>query len=260
MSSPALDTLPRVNIAGMPVVRVTRAELAQQMVRDWQAQQQSGRTLLPKVALSINGQGAAYYNTDALTRQAMDAAEYIHADGQGVVLASRWLTSAPIPERCATTDFFHDAARAAEQEGLSFYFLGGAEAENAAAVAEAQRLYPRLKIAGRRNGYWKPEEEAAVVATIQATQPDVVWINLGKPKQEEFCLKYRDALQGVTWFKTCGGLYKFLGGIDKRAPLWMQKIGFEWFYRMMCEPRRLFWRYLVTNNQAIWYTLTKSKN
>ena len=66
-------------------------------------------------------------------------------------------------------------------------------------------------------------------------------------------------LQGVTWLTTCGGLFDFLAGKNSRAPEWMQAAGMEWIYRTMLEPRRLAWRYFVTNPHAIWLFLTQTR-
>ena len=101
----------------------------------------------PKLVFSVNGNSIARAATDAVPH-AYEAADLIHADGQPVVLASQLLTDTPIPERSATTDFFHDAAKAAARHGLSFYLLGGSESVNARCAAKLQRLYPGLRIAG----------------------------------------------------------------------------------------------------------------
>lgn len=253
------SALPKRRIGGLQTVVTDSAGLAEQMVRDYQANQNAGRTLLPKIAFSSNGQGIAYYNTEPDFSALMDQADYIHADGMPVVLASRLFSGPPLPERISTTDFFYPAARAAEDNGLKFFFFGGTEDENRQAVERARQLYPRLLISGRRNGYFSPAEETQIVRTIVESGTDVLWIALGKPRQEEFSCRNRIALTGVTWIKTCGGLYKFLAGIDKRAPQWMQKAGLEWLFRLIQEPRRLFWRYFVTNFQALWFLLTRTE-
>src|SRR5205823_5342364 len=115
---------------------------------------------------------------------AMASADMIHADGMPIVFASRLFTRTPLPERIATTDFFHDAADAATRYGLSFYMMGGTEAQNVAACAAIAELYPKLKIAGRRNGYFQPEDEPQICREVVASGADVLWVALGKPKQE----------------------------------------------------------------------------
>ncbi|MFC9978799.1 WecB/TagA/CpsF family glycosyltransferase [Gordonia sp. NPDC127522] len=177
---------------------------------------------------------------------AMASADIIHADGMPVVIASRFARYR-LPERIATTDFFHDAAAAGQEAGLRFFFLGGTDDQNSRAVAEVRRRYPRLQIAGRHHGYFKDADAEQICADVRAADTDVLWIALGKPRQEYWSLQFREKLQGVGWVKTCGGLYAFLAGDVSRAPGWMQASGLEWLYRMIEDPKRLGKRYATTN-------------
>ncbi|MGE5765666.1 MAG: WecB/TagA/CpsF family glycosyltransferase, partial [Bacteroidota bacterium] len=186
--------------------------------------------------------------------------DMIHADGMSVVLSSRLLTQTPLPERVATTDFFHDAARAAQAVGARFFLLGGTESENSDACAAARRLYPRLTIAGRHHGYFADTESERICEAVVAAETDVLWVALGKPRQERWSLENRERLRGVAWIKTCGGLYAFLAGHSRRAPRWMQRAGLEWAFRAMQEPSRLGWRYLVTNPHALWRILVDNQD
>lgn len=258
-----LETTP---IAGLPVVRTDGPGLAAQLLADWQAQVAARHTLPPKLVFSVNGQGIALWHQNAAYKALMAQADYRHADGQSVVFASRLLTRAPITARSATTDFFHDAATLAEAHGLRFYFLGAKEENNLRAVAKALELHPRLQVAGRQHGYFdkggangpNAKAWAPVIADIKASKADVVWLAFGKPKQEEICAWLQPQLTGVTWLKPCGGLFEFLAG-DKRAaraPRWMQQAGLEWLFRLAQDPKRLLWRYAVTNIVAIWAMLT----
>src|SRR6202012_3380946 len=127
------------------------------------------------------GHAVAMAGTDAKFRNTVQKADIIHADGAPVVFASKVLTDAPIPERSATTDFLHDAAKMAEAHGLTFYLLGATEAVNSACAERLHRDYPNLKIAGRRDGYFEPEEEGALIDEINASGADVLWVGLGVP-------------------------------------------------------------------------------
>ncbi|WP_407043638.1 WecB/TagA/CpsF family glycosyltransferase [Gordonia amicalis] len=181
----------------------------------------------------------------------MADADIVHADGMPVVLASRFTTTR-LPERIATTDFFHDAADAGVRSGLRFYFLGGTEDQNSRVVAAVRREYPELQIAGRHHGYFEPGDLDQVCADIRTARTDVLWVALGKPRQEYWSIEARDKLYGVGWIKTCGGLYAFLAGDVNRAPAWMQAAGLEWLYRMIEDPKRLAKRYATTNPLAIY--------
>lgn len=248
-----------VIIGDIPVVVETRTSLAQRMVNDWK--NKNDKTL-PKLVFSANGQGISFYAKDETFKKHIDQADIVHADGMSVVKASHLFTKTPLPERIATTDFFHDAAIAAQREGMTFYLLGGTEEKNLGAYEKIQQLYPDLKMVGRRNGYFSKEEEAEVIDQINKANPDVIWIALGRPKQEEWSIHNRDKIMGVTWIKTCGGLLDFLADTTgkKRAPEWMQNAGLEWLYRVMREPRRLFWRYFITNPHSIYLMATRSKD
>lgn len=250
-----------VNIGGLPTAAITAEEMAGQMVADCVLAREArtkGQPLLPKLIFSSNGQGVSLANDNAAFHATMLEADIIHADGMSVVFASR-LIGKPLPERIATTDFFHDAARAASLTGLRFFMLGASEVQSERACEAVKLAYPDLEIVGRRNGYFSQEEEADVCAQICASGADVLWIALGKPKQENFCVRNRELLRGVGWLKTCGGLYAFLAGEDKRAPKWMQSAGLEWAYRTFQDPRRLAWRYLTTNPRAFAAMLRSSR-
>lgn len=138
------------------------------------------------------------------------------------------------------------------------YFLGATEEENAAAVANMRVLYPGLRITGRHHGYFTLEEEPDIIADIAAARPDILWVALGIPREDQFVVRNRARLHGITWIKTCGGLFNFLSGRNRRAPKWMCDSGLEWLYRPMLEPRRLAWRYATTNVHAIWLMLTRA--
>ena len=251
------NELENVVVGGFPTLRTTAQGLADMMVTDCLNARLS--ECEPKLVFSSNGQGLALAATDNGFMKTMLEADIIHADGMSVVTGSKFMTSAPLPERISTTDFFHDAARAGESAGLRFYFLGATEDINAAAYEKAQSLYPRIEWVGRRNGYFSEDEESAVCAEILATRPDVLWVGLGKPGQEAFSVRNRDRLKGIGWLKTCGGLFDFLAGKNSRAPEWMQKAGLEWAYRVGLEPRRLAWRYASTNVIAIYAMLANSE-
>jgi len=177
-------------------------------------------------------------------------ADIVHADGMSVVFASR-LTGVPLPERIVTTDFFHDAAEAAMRQGLSFFLLGGHDAVNAAAARKIENLYPQLRIAGRHHGYFDEDMDETICRKIVASGADVLWLGLGKPRQELWAVHNRERLKGLGWIKTCGGLFGYLAGTEKRAPGWMQQAGFEWLFRAAADPRRLAWRYVSTNPAAL---------
>jgi len=99
--------------------------------------------------------------------------------------------------------------------------------------------------------YFSRDEEDEVIAEINAARPDILWVGLGVPLEQQFIERNIDRLTGVGVIKTSGGLFDFISGKNARAPAWMQAAGLEWLYRVWLEPRRLAMRYLTTNPQAI---------
>ena len=205
----------------------------------------------PFYSTSANGQVLALCGKDPEFLSLMLSADQIHADGMPMVTYSRLFSPRPLPERVATTDLVHAVARAAEKAGTTFYFLGAREDANQRAVEALQKAHPGLQFAGRRNGYFTREDEDALVAEINQAAPDILWIGLGVPLEQQFVARNLDRLTNVGVVKTSGGLFDFLSGDNRRAPRWMQSAGLEWAYRAWLEPRRLAMRYITTNPQAI---------
>ncbi|EHS54117.1 glycosyl transferase, WecB/TagA/CpsF family [Rhizobium sp. PDO1-076] len=244
-----------VRLGGLPIALIDMHTSAQAFVRT--ALEARNRDALPFYSTSANGQVIALAARDAQFRDTLLKAGQIHADGMPMVLLSRVLCRTPLPERVATTDLVHAVAELAEQAGVSFYFLGATEDSNQRAVAQMRAQYPNLVFAGSSNGYIADREEA-VVAEIARLKPDILWIGMGVPYEQQFVARNLERLRGVGVIKTSGGLFDFLAGKLPRAPEWMQKAGLEWAYRLFREPRRLLVRYLSTNPIALYQLLTKS--
>jgi len=249
----ATSRFPNVMIGGLPVAVTSRAELAAAMVADCMARRASGGGGRSQLVFDANAHGLSLNDTDPAYRAALSQADIVHADGGSIVLASRLLTKQPIPERSATTDMIHDLAAAAAQNGLSFYLLGGTEEVNAACSARLTEIYPALRIAGRRHGYFTASDEEQIVADIAAARPDVLWVGLGKPAEQQFAARHATALN-AGWVVTCGGCFNYVTGHYKRAPTWMQRAHLEWVHRMVTNPT-LIRRYLLTTPHAAWLAL-----
>ncbi len=247
-----------VMVGGLKAACVSRGDLTSLMVEQCLAKRLSS-SLFPKVVFAVNGHALSLAAANARFRAFHDLADIVHADGQPVVFASKVLTSTPIPERSATTDFFHDAAVAARKYGLRFYLLGATEDVNARCADVMRELYPGLQIVGRRHGYFGQAEEAEICENINRSGADVVWVGLGIPQEQAFCIRNRNRLD-VGWLVTAGGCFNYVSGHYRRAPLWMQSLGLEWLHRVWREPRRLFWRYAVTNPHALFLLLTRTSS
>src|SRR4051812_22730298 len=198
-----LKVLPSVVVGGLPIAMVDRVDSARFVVE--LALDRRGKCLPPLIITSANGQVLSQCAWNAAVRSWFLAADLIHADGMPLVFASRLKCGAPLPERVATTDFFHDVAVQAQSRRASFYFLGATEPTVRTAVANVRKRYPNLVIAGFRNGYFDRDEEFRIVAEIEAARPDILWVARGVPEEQRFAIEHRARLTNVGVIKTAGG-------------------------------------------------------
>ncbi|MEU5873741.1 WecB/TagA/CpsF family glycosyltransferase [Glycomyces sp. NPDC047369] len=183
-------------------------------------------------------------------RAVVNAADLVTADGAPLVWASR-VAGTPLPERVAGSDLVWSLAAAAAERGLRVALLGGTPdgaarpTERAAQILETR--YPGLKVVGawcppmgfdRDDVHW-----IALTERLAAAAPDLVYVGLGFPKQEHVIVRLR-ATAPKAWFLGCGASIDFIAGYRRRAPVWMQRTGTEWLFRLCSEPRRLARRYL----------------
>ena len=244
-----------VFIGGVKVATASRAELTAAIVADSLERRTSGREQPPRLLFDANGHGLSLAARDPEFRRALESADAVHADGGFLVPLSRVIAGAPIAERSATTDLIHDVAAAGLKDGLSHYLLGATEEVNARCAERLRELHPGLVIAGRRNGYFTPDEEAQVVGEINSANPDVLWIGLGKPLEQFFAVRNRERLR-AGWAISCGGCFNYITGHYRRAPRWMQDHGLEWLFRAATTPG-LLGRYATTSPHALWLALSR---
>lgn len=174
--------------------------------------------------------------------------ELCTADGVGIVLASRIL-GGRIRERVCGPDLFEQlcAKLNAERPGTRMFFLGATEETLAALVARFTREFPRLVVAGTLappfRAVFTAEDDAAMIAAVNAAKADILWIGLGAPKQEKLAHRIRDRVN-VRLIGPVGGVFDFYTGRVKLPPRWMQRAGLIWLYRFCQQPRRLLRRNL----------------
>lgn len=179
--------------------------------------------------------------------QALSEADMVLPDGMPVAWMLRRLGFSR-QERINGPDFMHKYCEYAEKHGKSIYFYGSTSNTLAALKCWAALEFPDLKIAGSISPPFRdltPEEDETVIRHINASGAGVLFVGLGCPKQEQWMAAHRDRIHAV--MVGVGAAFDYHAGTLKRAPLWMQRTGLEWLYRLCCEPRRLWKRYLVTN-------------
>ena len=197
----------------------------------------------------INAAKVVKMRRDEELRAAVAGCDVIVADGQSVVWASR-LLRAPLPERVAGIDLFQQLLVEAERKGLSVYFLGAKEEVLEEMVRRMRTWYPRLNIAGSRNGYFTDAEAGEVADGVRASGARLLFLGMTSPKKEKFVATYGERT-GASVVHGVGGSFDVFAGVVRRAPKAWQKAGFEWLYRAAQEPRRLGGRYLSTNAKFI---------
>ncbi|NEO86985.1 MAG: WecB/TagA/CpsF family glycosyltransferase [Spirulina sp. SIO3F2] len=169
------------------------------------------------------------------------------ADGMPLVWASKLLKN-PLPERVAGSNLITSLSCAAARHGHTIYLIGGDSGTAAAAAEVLKQRCPGLEVVGidpMPPGFEKtPNAMEQLIKDLQEKQPAIVFVALGSPKEEMMCRNLSRHLPNM-WFLAVGISYSYLCGRIKRAPIWMQNCGLEWFYRLLTEPRRLVRRYLV---------------
>lgn len=195
---------------------------------------------------------------DPELRRIINECALINVDGMPVVWASR-LLGKPLKERVAGVDLFESLMRRAGEKGWRVFLLGAREEVVSAVASTYQRKYPRLVLAGYRNGYWKGEaEERQVVEQIRDSRADLLFVAISSPKKEQFLGRYQAEMK-IPFAMGVGGTFDVSIGKVKRAPVWMQRSGLEWFYRFLQEPRRMFRRYFIDDMAFFWLFIKEMK-
>jgi N-acetylglucosaminyldiphosphoundecaprenol N-acetyl-beta-D-mannosaminyltransferase len=210
----------------------------------------SGR---PHQHVAVNVDKLRKASKDAELRRIINGCALINADGMPVLWASR-LLGKPLKERVAGIDLFDCLVERAAEKGWRVFFLGAEEQVVQALKRMYQAKYPRLQVAGVRNGYWRADEEAAVVKLIADSRPDLLFVAISSPLKERFLGRYQAELR-VPFAMGVGGSFDVAVGKVRRAPVWMRRLGLEWFFRFLQEPRRLFKRYFIEDAYFFWLLL-----
>lgn len=163
-------------------------------------------------------------------------ADLVLPDGAGAVWAGRYLGH-NVPERVAGFDLYNKLLALAAEKNYTAYFFGGAPGIAEIAKAKAEELYAGVKIVGCHNGFFKEDEEAAIIDEINASNADMLFVALGAPKQEKLLAKYRNKLKPKI-LMGIGGSFDVLAGKMERAPQWMQDASLEWAFRLYKQPSR----------------------
>ena len=202
----------------------------------------------------VNAGKIVLMQEDKELEKSINEADLINADGQAVVWASKMLGS-PLPERVSGIDLMEKLVKRSFEKGYRCYFLGAEEDVVSNLITLYKKKYSNNVIAGYRNGYFKKSDEKSIAKVISQSNANILFVAITSPKKEIFLNTYKKELKNINFIMGVGGSFDVIAGKVNRAPKWMQDIGFEWLYRVIQEPRRMFMRYLVGNTKFIFLVL-----
>jgi N-acetylglucosaminyldiphosphoundecaprenol N-acetyl-beta-D-mannosaminyltransferase len=208
----------------------------------------------PEYVVTPNVDHIVKLQNDAEFRQIYENASLVLADGMPLIWAARFLGT-PLKGKISGSDLFPKLCRVAAKKGYKLFLLGGREGAALKAAEVLRDRYPDIQIVGTYSppfGFENDNKENdKIFRMIRDPKPDILFVGLGAPKQERWIYKYRNEYK-VPVSIGVGVSFEFVSGMVKRAPLWMQRGGLEWFWRLMMEPKRLWKRYLIDDPIFFW--------
>ncbi len=220
-------------------------------------------TAIEKVAELVEKQNGGYvcFSTVHMIMESFDnpeyarkvnAADFVIPDGMPLVWMEK-LQGENGAARVRANDLMIQLCAFAEKNDLSVGFYGGKQTVIDAILERARKDFPNLKIAYVFSPPFRPltaTEDAEITAEINAKKPDILFMGLGCPKQENWMSAHKDKLKSV--MLGVGASFDFFAGNVKESPEWLGKLGLEWLFRLTQEPKRLWRRYLILNPRFVW--------
>jgi len=200
--------------------------------------------------MGVNADKINAMHDDPELKRIVNECAIINADGVSVVWASKKLKT-PLKERVAGIDLMERLLKRAEEKGYCVYLLGAKQEVVEKCARVIKKEYPTLDFRGFRNGYFKKEQWEEVAAEIEAAAPQIVFVGITSPLKEYLIEYFRERGMKIV-FMGVGGSFDVISGMIPRAPMWMQRMGLEWLFRVIQEPGRLWKRYLIGNTRFIW--------
>lgn len=220
----------RISLLGLPIDRLTMSE-ALETIEGYIRQREPRHIITADASMVV----LAHENADLM--EIVRSADLVTPDGSGLLWASRVLKHR-ITDRVSGVDLVAKVCEISARTGARIYFLGAAPGVADEAAARLADRYPGAKIVGTHDGYFPADKEPDVVRQIAEAKPDVLFVAFGIPKQEQFIRRNREAMR-VPVCVGIGGSFDVYSGRVRRAPVWMQNIGFEWLYRLAQNPKKI---------------------
>lgn len=219
---------------------------------------------LPEGKLLINTINAFSYDNarkDVLFSEALQKGDVLIPDGISIVKACRFLNAKSQPkERIAGWDLFVYEMEKLNRVGGKVMFLGSSDAVLNLIRHRVAEKYPKIEVDTYSPPYkpeFSDEDNEAMISAINHSNPDLLWIGMTAPKQEKWAYTHLNRLDVHCHIGTIGAVFDFFAGTIKRAPERWQRVGLEWLYRLLSEPRRMWRRYFIGNAKFIYYIMVE---
>ncbi|MHA1292007.1 MAG: WecB/TagA/CpsF family glycosyltransferase [Promethearchaeota archaeon] len=189
--------------------------------------------------IAVNTRKIITLQKDESLKELFEKATLLVPDGIGIVKAVRFLKGKKI-ERIAGSDLMQNICQLAPKKKYRLYIYGSKESVNKVAVKKLKLMYPGINIVGHCNGYLPNDKMNSLIEDINRAKPDILFVALGSPLQEKWIQKYSPRLNAKL-LMGIGGTLDTISDKSKRAPMFMQRLGLEWYYRILREPKRLYY-------------------
>jgi len=223
----------KTNILDVPIDVVTREEALNKLLQYLKNDSKSNHLLI-----TPNPEMVMRARKDAEFMEIIKKADLVVPDGIGVVMASK-LNKEKIKERVAGCDLIFSLFESDKRDELTCYIVGGKPGVAEIAKKNIEARYTGVKVVGLHDGYFDDEKEKKILEEIKNLKPKLLLVGLGFPRQEKWIYKHKKNLP-VCMSAGVGGSIDVMAGVVKRAPEIYRKLGLEWFYRLMCQPQRIF--------------------
>lgn len=242
---------------GLLGIRVGQYDLQSLLDTAMEAMAATTERRVPFTFACANPHSMVVAQADADFRAALDACSAIVADGVGLTLAGK-LVGADVGPRITGMDFFLGLMARVDRRGGRVFFLGSTDHVLQRLVAKARRQFPNLHISvlSPPFGTWSDAENQAVIDTVRAAHPDVLWVGMTAPKQEKWVHRCVSQLD-VPVVGSVGAVFDYYAETVHRAPEWFCTHGLEWLYRLLHEPQRLWRRTLISTPAFLWLVVRK---
>lgn len=222
----------RVDILGIPVDKITEKELLERIINFINEKRFH-------LIVTINSENATKALENKIFLDVIKNADLVIPDGIGIIFASKILGD-KLPERIPGIDLSYKLLEISNEKGYKIVLIGGKEGVAEGAKENLKKIFPNLNIAMTYNGYFNEDEEKKIIEEIQKIEPDILLVGMGSEKQEIWIWNNREKFKNIGVCIGVGGTLDIWAGKKKRAPKLVQKLGLEWLYRVIIEPKRIF--------------------